>query len=137
MYKVNRINKMAVRTITNTVPSLTKEQAIQHLEVYGLAVNALHAFNSNYLRLNNRRYGGRNKTTKASLQESLSYYKGQLHAYQTILHMVNENVKAPMVNMANFTYNKDVDYWYLAEGTDELIDFRHESYSESILKNVK
>jgi hypothetical protein len=128
---------MAVRTITNTVPSLTKEQATQHLEVYRLAVGELKAFNSTYLRLNNRRYGGRNKTTKASLQENLSYYRGKLHAYETILHMVNENVNAPMVSMANFHYDKGTDMFWLAEGTDELIDFRYESYSESILKNIK
>jgi hypothetical protein len=128
---------MATSTITNTVPTLTKEQATQHLEVYRLAVNALKGFNSSYLQLNNRKYGGWNKTTKASLQEKLSYYRGQLHAYESILHMVDENVKAPMVNMSNFYYDKDTNHWSLMESVYENIEHRHFNYVESILENVK
>jgi hypothetical protein len=128
---------MAIRTITNTIPSLTKEQATQHLEVYRLAVNVLKDFNSTYLRLNNRRYGGWNKTTKASLQENLSYYRGKLHAYETILLMVDENVNAPMISMGNFYYDKDTNHWSLMEGVNQSIEHRYSTYSEKILENVK
>lgn len=128
---------MAVTTTTNTIPSLTKEQATQHLEVYQLAIHSLQIMNSLYLRLNNRRYGGRNKTTKASLQENLSYQKGKLHAFETILHMVDENLKAPSFSVGNFTYDNRTDMWWLNEGVDDTIDFRYETYSEQLLQNLK
>jgi hypothetical protein len=128
---------MAISTITNTVPTLTQEQATQHLEVYRLAVSSLKGYISSYLRLNNRKYGGRNKTTKASLLENLSYYRGQLHAYEAILHMVDEKVKAPMVSMSHFYYDKDINHWSLMEGVLENIEHRHFNYVESILENVK
>lgn len=128
---------MAVTTFTNTVPSLTKEEAIKHLEVYQLAISSLQTMNSMYLRLNNRRYGGRNKTTKASLIENLSYQRGKLHAFETILHMVDENLKAPSFNMSNFIYDEDIKWWSLSPFVDDTIDLRYETYSEKLLQNVK
>ena len=128
---------MTNRTITKTTPSLTKQQATQHLEVYQLAVNNFKIMNSQYLKLNNRRYGGWSKNTKASLTESFNYYRGKLHAFETILRMVNEDILTPSFNMKNFEYDKSTNMWSLSEGVDELIDFRYESYSERILNNLK
>ena len=128
---------MKNRIITKTTPCLTKEQVTQHLEVYQLAVNDFKIMNSKYLKLNNRRYGGWSKNTKASLLESFNYHKGKLHAYETILRMVNEDIKTPSFNMNNFVYDESINMWWLAEGVDELIDFRYESYSEKLLNNLK